>query len=142
MTDENPDRSLVINTDAPPFCPEGWTVVEHKGLGEWGWSLQRVSLYTASRQGGGWDNGHRLYEKLKDKTVLNVTVLDFLLENQRLISENWKDKYIFFWGTLYRDATQRLCIRFLYWDHDKWKWYHRWLVIGWNDDDPAILWRG
>ncbi len=142
MTDERPSTALIINTDAPPFCPEGWTVEKHVGIGEIEWHTALAVLFTVNGQQGSGVDGHRLYEALGKEVNLNATVLDFLLENQHLIPEEWKRHYLFFWGTLYRDKDRRACVRFLYHDLDQWKWYYRWLVISWNATHPAVLWRG
>jgi len=36
---------------------------------------------------------------------MNANVLDYLLAHPELIPEDWKNKYVFFWGTIYRYSS-------------------------------------
>jgi hypothetical protein len=50
----NPSN-LVIDCDAAPFIPEGWTVDKHEKGGQVQWEPSKVSLWLASgQQNGGW----------------------------------------------------------------------------------------
>jgi hypothetical protein len=77
--------------------------------------------------------------------VMNANVLDFLLANPDLIPEEWKKdehgntRYIFFWGTVYRDRGGDLYVRYLCWGGDRWGWGSRWLGSGWDGDSPAAV---
>lgn len=129
-----------IDCDADPFFPEGWTVEEHRRSGRMVWDPKRVSLYLSDRQRGSMMiKGNELRKELASKTVLNANVLDYLLKHPDRIPEEWKDKYVFFWGTIYRDRDGCLFVRDLFWFGDGWYWDYRWLGGAWDSEDPAVL---
>lgn len=117
----------IINCSAKPFVPEGWKVVKHSRDGKLEWDPEEIQLCLSSKQqdsSGGWITGNDLHEEFKGKPALNANVLDYLLEpeNQHLIPEEWKDKFVFFWGTVYRDNTGLRCVRYLRWNSGRWNW--------------------
>lgn len=129
----------VIDCDAQPFTPDGWTVEEHQKGGQYQFDAANVSLWLAKAQQKGSIEGNKLRKEMKGNPVLNANVLDYLLANPHLIPEEWKGKYVFFWGTVYRYSDGRLCVRFLYWDGGWWRWGVRWLDGGWHGCSPAAL---
>jgi hypothetical protein len=60
--------------------------------------------------------------------VLPANVLNYLLDDQRLIPEDWKKDeggkilYIYFWGTIYSSSVDRLCVFYLYWGGNEWRY--------------------
>jgi hypothetical protein len=80
-----------------------------------------------------------LRKELNGKLILNANVLDYLLAHPELIPEEWKGKYIFFWGTIYRDSGGDLSVRYLYWSGSEWNWDYNWLDDDFNSDNPAAL---
>jgi hypothetical protein len=129
----------VIDCDAPPFIPNGWSIDKHQKGGQMEWDASKVSTYFDDAQKTGGIEGHKLRRKLANQKVLNANVLDFLLENQHLIPEEWKSKAVFFWGTIYRLCDVYLCVRYLYWDGGKWRWLVRWLGKDWNAVTTAVV---
>ncbi len=130
----------VINCDADPFVPDGWSVEEHRKGGAFKWNAEGVTLHLDKRQENGkWIEGNKLREALAGKPVLNANALDYLLANPHLIPEEWKGKAVFFWGTIYRNRDGDLCVRCLVWDGVRWYWLALWLGIDWDDDDPAAV---
>jgi len=136
----------LINCDAAPFVPQGWEMAEHRKTGIWKWDPAKVAFHLSKRQErGSFIEGNKLLKELEEKPVLNANVLDYLLAHQELIPESWKkdengnDRYIFFWGTIYRDANGNLCVRDLDWDGCRWGWVYGWLDDGWGGSDPAAL---
>jgi hypothetical protein len=96
----------IINCDIDPYVPNvRWTVVEHQKGGLFDWNPSQVELYLTDNQKKGERGrrveGNALKEELKGKPVLNANVLDFLLKNKSLIPEDWWNKRVFFWGTIY-----------------------------------------
>lgn len=129
----------VIDCDARPFVPAGWSVKEHQKGGAYKWdkSAQKDALFYPS-------NGQsckKFRKELRDMStpVLNANVLDYLLANQHLIPEEWKGKNVFFWGTVYRSSRGDLYVRYLCWSGAWWRWSCRWLVSHWRGYDPAAL---
>ena len=131
-----------IDCDAAPLCPSGWKIEEHRKGGQLAWDkeAQAKALYLSQGQkGGGIVEGNKLREDLRNQPVLNANVLDDLLAHPEQIPAEWKGKYVFFWGTIYRDSEGSLCVRGLYWNGDQWSWRYYWLVRVWDGDRPAVV---
>ena len=134
----------VIDCDAQPFVPDGWSVEEHQkgGAFKWDKETQKDALYLSKGQAGSkYIEGNKLRKGLMEKStpVLNANVLDYLLANPHLIPEEWKGKYVFFWGTVYRYRDGNLCVRYLFWVGGGWYWSYYWLVDDWYSDGPAAV---
>jgi len=136
----------VIDCDADPFLPKGWKVEEHQKGGQLKFDSTQVQFYLSDPQRKGKViEGNTLRKELAGKPVLNANVLDYLLAHPHLIPEEWKEdsegrtRYIFFWGTIYRNSSGGLYVRFLYWDGGRWYWDCGWLGYGWYVDSPAAL---
>jgi hypothetical protein len=129
----------LIDCDANPFIPNGWSVEEHKKGGMFKFNPEKISLYLSKKQKKGSIGGYDLRKELSYKPVMNANVLDYLLAHPELIPEKWKGKYIFFWGTIYRDSVGNLNVRCLRWGGSLWRWRYTWLVFGFNSDDSAAL---
>jgi len=130
----------LIDCDAQPFTPDGWTIEMHCKGGVWEWNPEKISLYLSERQKDGKViNGNELRKDLENMQTLNANVLDYLLKNPQLIPEDWKGKAVFFWGTIYRDSGGDLCVRCLDWDGSQWNWLYDCLGLDFRDDFPAAL---
>mgnify|MGYP001356901996 CR=1 FL=1 len=128
----------LIDCDADPFRPGGWKIVEHKKGGQFQWDLAKILLFLFDIQS---IKGNELRKKLKGMLVLNANVLDYLLAHPELIPEEWKGKYIFFWGTIYCDSVGCLVVRCLHWNGVKWCWRYLWLGIDFHSGFPAAVLR-
>ncbi len=127
----------IINLEAKPKVPyDGWTVESHIGKGKIDLSKVKLELHLDEEQKIGYIVGNKLREKLGDN-VLNANVLDYLLEHTELIPDEWKGKYIYFWGTIYRYSDGNLCVRYLYFNEGHWQADGRWLSSDWGSDEPA-----
>jgi hypothetical protein len=135
----------LINCDAQPFIPSGWKVLpDEKQLpkrirGNRKFNPQKISLYLSKKQNKGTISGYNLRKDLADKPVYTANVLDCLLAHQEIIPEGWRGKYIFFWGTIYRDADGRLCVRCLAWGGSQWNWDYDLLGRDFGANRPAAL---
>lgn len=135
----NKEENL-IDCGANPFCPSYWEVEEHRKDGTLVWDPKKVRLHLDDAQRGeGRIGGHDLRKALKGKPVLNANVLDHLLKHPHLIPREWKKKYVFFWGTVYRNRVGYLIVRYLYWDGDRWSWNGYWLGNEWYSVGPAVV---
>ena len=132
-------KNHFIDTDKKPVCPNGWTVEEHKKMGMWEWNPKEVILHLEPEQEKGNLVGNVLRERLKDKPVLNANVLDYLLAHSEFIPEEWKNEYVFFWGTVYRVPGGGLRVRYLRWHGGRWGWDWVWLRADWDERNPAAL---
>ncbi len=151
------DTTISVNLDFSPKLPfDGARVERHEGHGWFGVEKRadglyvggrKVELYLSQRQlNGKTIKGYELRDEVTKKVVLNANILDALYENQHLIPEDWKrdDKgnvrYIFFWGTIYRNPeTDSLYVRCLYFNDGAWHRFYYWLDIDWDDNSPAAL---
>jgi hypothetical protein len=100
----------------------------------------RIKLHLSpNQQGGKYIKGDKLKVELANEPVLPANVLDFYLANSHLILEEWKEKAVFFWGTVYRDSSGILYVRCLCFDDGR--WYSDCLRLGndWDGSDPAAL---
>jgi hypothetical protein len=129
----------IIDCDANPFTPEGWKVESHKKGGQLKFDPAKLFLYLSKKQKKGTINGNDLRKELANQPVMNANVLDFLLAHPELIPEEWKGKYIFFWGTIYRDANGSVYVRCLGWNGSKWFWRCSWLGNDFGSVNPAAL---
>lgn len=129
------DVSHVIDCDADPFVPNGWSVVEHQKGGSFEWDASKAELWLANGQKNGRQlEGNKLRKEVAKKVPFNACALDYLLANPHLIPDEWKgNKYIFFWGTVYRYPDSRLLVRSLCWDGNWWRWSSCCLDLGFFD---------
>jgi hypothetical protein len=136
----------VIDCDAEPTMPSGWSVPDHCKLGLVKWDPKNVELYLSEDQHDGkYIEGHKLRVELASKIVLNANILEYLLNNPCLISEDWKKdergntRFIFFWGTIYCHSDGDLCVRYLYFDGRRWCADYARLGCTWSAADPAAV---
>ena len=127
---------MKINSTKQPLIPEGWKIESHDtALGKI--DLKDCTLYLSEKQKNGYIKGIELQKELKNP--LNATVLDYLLEHQELIPEEWNGKYVYFWGTVYRNPDDDLCVRCLSFDEGRWDWDYGWLGDDWYRSGPAVV---
>lgn len=130
----------LIDCDADPFVPDGWTVESHAKGGQIVFDRTKIKLYLSKAQEKGKTvEGNKLRKELVGQPVLNANVLDYMLAHSELIPDEWKDKAIFFWGTIYRSSGGRLCVRYLRWIGGGWYWRDYWLDRAWDADYPAAV---
>ena len=129
----------LIDCDSTPFVINGLSVEEHKKGGLFKFDPAKISLYLSKKQKKGSIEGNDLRKELANQPVLNTNVLDYLLVHPELISEEWKGKYIFFWGTIYRSSDGNLYVRYLYWYGSGWHWGYDWLASDFVSDNPVAL---
>jgi len=132
--------SHIIDCDADPYVPDGWSVEEHQKGGIFEWNVSQVELYLAAGQKNGKElEDGKLRKELVGKPVLNANILDYLFAHPYLIPEEWKGKTIFFWGTVYREPNGHLRVSCLYWGGEGWRRYNHVLGRDCNENCPAAL---
>ena len=130
-------NNKTITLSKEPYIPyKDWTVEYHNHIDSF--DPSQLSLHLEPEQEKGYIKGEVLAERMKERG-LNSNVLQYLYEHQELIPESWKGKWVYFWGTIYRDAGGRLFVRCLRWDGGGWGWRYYWLVNDWYDDGPAAV---
>lgn len=110
----------LIDLDAPPFLPKGLCLKKHRGGQAWEFDPSKVVLRLINTRKEESVSGRIFFKELDNYQVLNANVLDYLLLRPELIPEDWKDKTVFFWGTIYSDHESNLYVRYLRWQISKW----------------------
>jgi len=136
----------LIDLDAPPYIPNGWSVVEHRQGGQMVWDPTKVKFHLSKNQKGGKRiEGNKLRKELEGKPVYNANLLDYLYANKELIPEEWKKnedgsiRFTYFWGTIYRASLGSLDVRYLCFSGGQWCWSCSWLGSDWDGRSPAAV---
>ncbi|MDD5438122.1 MAG: hypothetical protein PHC70_03180 [Patescibacteria group bacterium] len=141
----------LIDCDAGPYLPEGWQVKPEDQLpgavsGQIEFDPAKITFHLDDQQKDGKTIvGNEFKEKLAGKLLAKANMLDHLLANTNLIPESWKKdeqgriRYIYFWGTIYRDPDGNLYVRGLCWDAGRWDWLYDWLDKEFDGQSPAAL---
>jgi hypothetical protein len=142
------ENNCVIDTDAEPHIPKGFKIHSHKKIGKISFDPSRVNFHVSEKQKKGDSiEGYELYEELKNRPTINACVLDFLLKNQDMIPEKWKERdengcieFILFLGTVY-SGRGNLCVRYLSWNEVKNSWDTGicWLIIDYPIGFPVAI---
>lgn len=138
------DDGQIIDGDANPFIPEGKKVKQHLKIGQirWNKEAQKGALFLSEGQKDNcYIKGSKIPWELPTMQILNANVLDYLLKNQHLIPEEWKEKKVCFWGTIYcsPDNDHYEYVRSLYWDDEEWHSTCTWLDFDFSNNSPAAL---
>ncbi len=115
-----------IDCDAVPKIPSDLQIKSHIKGGQFVFEPAKVTLYLSKKQQNeDYVNGNDLRKELRRKPVLNANVLDYLLKNTYLIPEEWRDKYVSFWGTIYCHRSHDLLyVRCLCFGGNRWNSVH------------------
>lgn len=104
----------IVDLDADPFIPDGWSLESHAKGGKFDFYAPRIGFYLSKKQQDrGALEGRKLRKELQDQPVFNANLLDWLLrkENQRFIPAEWAGQEPCFWGTIYRITDGSLSVR-------------------------------
>lgn len=84
---------------------------------------QTMGTYIDPHQKKGKLVGSERYQTYEGQPVLTAHVLDHCLRHPALIPEAWKNKSVYFWGTIYRGGNYGHYVRCLYWcDGPTWQY--------------------
>ena len=134
-----------IDCDTPSFIPKGLFIHPKDQIlgavrGLITFDPARVTLYLDEAQRRGRPFGTTLAKRLAGKPLLPAQVLNHLLAHPELIPDAWKRiPCIYFWGTVYRDVDDGLCVRCLSWDVREWGSGLRSLSREFDSSRPAAL---
>lgn len=135
----------ILNFDVDPFIPNGWEIrpedqIRSRVTGRFEFNPSKIELHLEpSQKSGNVIRGHRLKDLLEGQPVLPAHVLDHWLEHPELIPDSCKGKVVFFWGTIYRYAGGRLCVRYLDWNGVWWDWNYSRLDYVWSESNPSAV---
>jgi hypothetical protein len=134
------ERENIIDHATHEFSQVDWKIEEHHlvGNGSLKWNPAHVRFYLAPSQTETESiDGNTIRSALRGKSLLNASILDYLLCHPHLIPENWKRdemghiRYTFFWGTIYSFPNSEFSVRYLFWEKDKWQSCGRSLTLEW-----------
>jgi acyl dehydratase len=130
----------IIDCDAEPYLPKDWTVIDHRKGGMLEWNPTKIKFYLSEGQKGAKSiNGHDLRTELAEIPVLNANVHDYLMINPHVIPEDFRDKHLCFWGTIFRSPGGGYYVRCMCWSGQKWCSYNYWLNFDFRSHFPALL---
>ena len=108
---------------------------------------KKVVLHLSERQRGNKIVvGHELCQELEngELVLLNSNVLDYIYNHPELFPEHWKkdengkNRFIFFWGSIFRRPSNgRLYVRYLYWNDGGLNRNYYWLDRDWGRQLPT-----
>lgn len=135
----------VINTNIDPKLPfPSATVEENKLMGKIEWEPAKFEFHLEPEQTTGYIIGKKLRKRLEGKPVVNAAFMDYLAAHPDLVPDSWKkdkqgrNRYIYAWGTIFRNSDDNLCVRYWCWNDGALQSFYRWLDVGWDDQDPAL----
>lgn len=94
-------KEYLIDCNQTPFIPDGLFIVEHRKFGVFKLNPSYTKLDLSRKKKNMSIMGTDMRKHLSKKWVMNANILDFVIENPDLVPENWKNKIIYFWGTIY-----------------------------------------
>lgn len=148
-----------IYCDIDPSCDSHFRIEKHKKMGEFEVERKSGELYvhkrklelylSESQENNKLITGDELRKELQvqDQVALNANVLDWFLDNEHMIPENFKDRgdngvirHIYFWGTIYRHCKKgTFYVRCLCWKSEQWKSYYKIVGNNMNNQDPSLI---
>lgn len=132
----------LIDCDSDPCVPQNWSLKSHLKMGVWKWQPEKVVLFKFKEQAGSKRIGEYLYQKLEESPVLNANVLDYLLQHHHLIPSDWKNVFVFFWGTIYFSSGGKETVRCLRFNQENKRWGWFWAHLDYRfslDNCPAAM---
>lgn len=94
-------KEYKIPCNTTPFIPDGLCIVEHRKFNFFNLNSNYTKLDLSRKLKNMCNSGANIKKHLSKKFVMNANILDFLIINPKMIPENWKNKLIYFWGTIY-----------------------------------------
>lgn len=126
-----------IKIPLQPYIPyKNWTLEYDNPMPSF--DPSKLSLHLEPEQNESYLTGEVLAKRMKDKG-LNSNALKYLLDNPKLIPEEWKGKYVYFFGTILRSPDGYRYVLYLYWSDGEWLWRAYWLEDDWRASDPSAV---
>jgi hypothetical protein len=123
------------------YVPCGWRLLSTTGSSEKSAPIDTIRLYASrAQQQGRTILAAEMAAELDWTRVVSARALDGLLADPQIIPDRWKGKAIAFWGTRYRDDTEEVAVRYLFWNGAAWDWYFHHLGDSLDAHCSAALW--
>ncbi len=140
------EKRRIVDCTRAPAAPGKLAVVKHEPGGMFHWGKDAIApLLTEGQERGVTVTGREVFAELRTHVLLNANVLDFLLGNQRFIPESLKAGPrgamlgLCFWGTLYKTASNRIVVRYLFWSGNRWDSFYRCIDEVWMSEFYAAI---
>mgnify|MGYP001620111609 CR=1 FL=1 len=123
---------------------DGWTLVEDVPFYLSGQDGQPFTpdIVEFLKPGESYVNGEVMKRRAKELNAhLGQGHAEYLLEHQELIPKEWRDKFLVFPGTVWRDSVGDRYVPYLYCYGDRWYLSFGWLWYDWYSDDRLVCLR-
>lgn len=131
---------LTINLNAPASRLTDLIITDHTHGGVWEWDSGQVTTCLAPGQSCTTIDSDEMLRAMGWKRVMNANLLDWLLRNRHRIPAGWGDCCLF-WGTRFRTARHRRCVRTLERSRGGWASGLHWFDVGFDQSHPVVVWR-
>ena len=126
---------LLSSNATPTFLrdmrKEGWELVEN--IDEEPVPISELELVSFLRRGESYVSGKTMRERAwKQRASLGQRQAEYLLARQKEIPSEWRDFYLVFPGTVWRDRDGGLDVPCLHWLGDGWDLSFSWLEDDWH----------
>jgi hypothetical protein len=102
--------------------------------------LCHLSTQTTQRQREGkLITGYEVRQELRHFPLMNATLLDWFLKHTEYIPVEWRDLNVYFWGTIYLDASEKPFVRHLECYESVWCWGDSMLSNTLGEKDVAAV---
>lgn len=146
---ENPWETQILSLDRNRlFDPAGflgkdWSIEEEdeRSLALQEIDLSQVQLVIMLTKRESVVKGEEKLRRLKEAGYvrLDAKIFQELWENQEFIPEDWKEKVVYFDGTVFQSPVGGRCVLDLYWSGSCWNWNYNWLENDWNANKPSAV---
>ncbi|MFZ4631935.1 MAG: hypothetical protein ACOYL8_01855 [Patescibacteria group bacterium] len=109
----------IIDCNLEPNSTLSWKIVRHIKGGIINFDVNKVTLYLSEKQQKGEIQGEALMRELNGLPVMNSNVLTYLIHHPEIIPKKWKNKKIYFWGTISSGEVYTF-VHCLCWFDGKW----------------------
>ena len=117
-------KELMVDLDATPYVPDGYTIEEHQKGGQFKFNPAKVGLYYLDKKQGNKDrliSVEEMKKEFRNQQIFNACLCDFYLKYIPLIPKSWEGKDVCFWGTIYGGGLSSLFVRCLSKRDGEWK---------------------
>lgn len=134
-----------INFGSDPILEPGWRIrkkdqIRSRLKGDWLLQYSCIGLHISHKQrDGGSISGHELVKDLEGEPVMGLQLLNYFYSSPYIIPSEWKNKMVFFWGTILHSWEGGLYVFYLYWDGESCYKNYRWLGESWTENMPAVV---
>lgn len=116
---------------------KGLTIIEDiGGVGIPVAELELVSFFKGNEK---YVSGKTIFQRSQKLGInLGQNQVEYLLDNQKEIPNNWRKYYLVFPKTIWKDRSSMLYFLFLYWDSKSWRVNFKWFLHAWPSNTRLL----